>query len=63
MEGYSFTDRYSVDMGRFIVSSKETAQFTRDVFCKGSKIHRVLAVNTPIGIVVTTPLLLLEEIT
>jgi hypothetical protein len=58
----SITEMYSIDNGRFIVGTKETAEFTRNFLCKGSKIHKVLAVKTPIGTVVTSPLVLLEEV-
>lgn len=59
---YKLIERYSVDSGRYLVSTADMARMTRNVFCKGAKIHKVLAVQTPMGIVHTSPLILMEEI-
>jgi hypothetical protein len=59
---YKLIERYSVDLGRYLVETEDGARMMRNVFCKEAKIHKVLAVQTPMGIVHTSPLVLIEEI-
>jgi hypothetical protein len=58
---FTLTTGYSVDNGRFLFETLEAASLSRKVFVPGAKIQKVLAVNTPAGLVFTNPLVILDE--
>lgn len=60
-ERFVFTKGYSVDNGRFLFSTKEAALLSRNVFVPGANIQTVLAIETPVGLIFTNPLIILEE--
>jgi hypothetical protein len=58
---FNLTEAYLVDGGRFTFTTMDAAVCARNVFVPGANIQVVLAVQTPQGLVLTNPIIVLEE--
>ena len=62
LDKFSITSAYSVDNGKYLFATKETALVARKIWAKDAKVYEVLAVKTAQGLLLTNPVVILREI-